>query len=199
MDCYDSFAELSKHEKPFRDYHILMRKGPSGIAIMAPHGGRIEFGTAAIAESIAHPEHTFWAFRGIKKGGNRMLHIASTRYDVPGALDVALAAKTVVTIHGCRDRAPAVYVGGRHRELALRIQRSLREAGFDAQRNIRRALRGESPVNLCNRCSSGKGVQLEITAGLRKRMFTWPTGKGIIIKRKSYHRFTRAVKDVLMC
>ena len=197
MDRYRSFAELEQYEKVNEDYRIILKKGASPIAIMAPHGGGIEFGTASIAASIAHPDHTFWAFKGIKQTGNRILHITSTRFDEPSALMIAANAHTVVTIHGCSENRMVVYVGGRHRELGLRIHASLRQAGFNAQISGKSALRGENPSNLCNQCSSGKGIQLEISAGLRKRMFIWSGENGIKGKSDSFHRFTRAVKTAL--
>ena len=165
---------------------------------MAPHGGGIEFGTDAIAQSIADPDHTFWAFKGIKKTGNRLLHITSTRFDVPDALKITLAAQTVITIHGCHGEASVVHVGGRHNELKSQIRQSLCRAGFNAEISIKSALRGENPENLCNRCMSGRGVQLEITKGLRKTMFTAYEGRGIGKKIERFFRFTNAVKTALV-
>ena len=197
MDRYRSFSELEQYEKVDEDYRIVIREGASLIAIMAPHGGGIEFGTASIAASIAHPNHTFWAFKGIKQRDNRVLHITSTRFDEPSALMVAANAQTVVTIHGCSENTKVVYVGGRHRELGLRLHASLRRAGFNAETSGKSALRGESPANLCNRCRGGKGIQLEISAGLRKGMFTRSGENGMERKGESFHRFIRAVRTVL--
>ena len=45
MDKYRNFQELKRHEKEGTDYEICARKGSSGIAVMAPHGGGIEPGT----------------------------------------------------------------------------------------------------------------------------------------------------------
>ena len=197
MDRYRSFAELEKYEKVDEDYRVIVKKGTSPIAIMAPHGGGIEFGTAAIAASIAHPNHTFWAFKGIKQRDNRSLHITSARFDEASALAVAANAQTVVTVHGCSENAKVVYVGGRHRELALRIRASLRHAGFNAEIGGKPSLRGENPSNLCNRCRSGKGVQLEISAGSRRGMFTWSGENGTKGKGESFYRFARAVRTAL--
>lgn len=194
MDRYRCFAELEKNETRGEDYRISVRNGISGIAVMAPHGGGIEFGTDQIASAIAYPEHTFWAFNGIKKTGNRILHITSTRFDVPEALEIAVSAKTVITLHGCREDASVVYVGGRHSALKHRLHQALSTAGFDARISTKPALKGESPFNLCNRC--GGGVQLEITTGLRKKMFS--SDKNGDIKKENFLRFTNAVKTVLV-
>ena len=197
MDRYRSFAELKKYEKADEDYRIIVKEGASHIAVMAPHGGGIEFGTASIAASIAHPNHTFWAFKGIKQRDNRVLHITSTRFDEPSALEVAANAHTVVTIHGCSENTMVVYVGGRHGKLGSRIHASLRRAGFDARTGGNPALRGENPANLCNQCRDGKGIQLEISAGLRKCMFAWSDENDIKGEGESFYRFTRAVKTAL--
>ena len=197
MDQYRCFAELQKYETFGEDYRIDWRKGTSSLAIMAPHGGGIEFGTDPIAQSIADPENTFWAFKGIKKTGNRILHITSTRFDVPDALKITLAAQTVITIHGCHGEASVVHIGGRHSELKSQIRQSLCLAGFNAEISIKPTLRGENPANLCNRCMSGSGVQLEITKGLRKTMFPSYEGRDIKKKTERFFRFTNAVKTAL--
>lgn len=198
MDRYRCFAELIKNEIQGTDYRIHVRKGSSGIAVMAPHGGGIEFGTNQMARAIAHPDHTFWAFKGIKESGNRILHITSTRFDAPDALKIAFAAQTVITLHGCHGDRPLVYVGGRHDPLKDRLCRDLVKAGFNARVSKKPGLRGESPINLCNRCKTGNGIQLEITTGLRKRMFTPAKDRSIKKKTEVFLRFTGTVRTALM-
>ncbi len=198
MDRYRCFAELEKNETRGEDYRIFVKKGISGIAVMAPHGGGIEFGTDQVASAIAHPEHTFWAFTGIKETGNGILHITSTRFDAPDALEIAVSAQTVITLHGCHGEAPVVYVGGRYSGLKHRLQQALSNAGFDARISTRPGLKGESPFNLCNRCRTGAGVQLEISTGLRKRMFSLDKGSDIEKRKEDFLRFTSVVKTVLV-
>jgi phage replication-related protein YjqB (UPF0714/DUF867 family) len=198
LDRYYCFAELTQYETFGEDYCIDMKKGSSGIAVMAPHGGGIEFGTNQMARAIAHPDHTFWAFNGIKKTGNRILHITSTRFDAPDALKIAFAAQTVLTLHGCHGDASVVYVGGRHGPLKVHLCQNLLKAGFNARISKKEGLRGESPLNLCNRCRTGNGIQLEITTGLRKRMFTPTKDRSIKKKAEDFLRFTSTVKTALM-
>jgi phage replication-related protein YjqB (UPF0714/DUF867 family) len=81
-------------------------------------------------------------------------------------------ANWVVTIHGCRDVEPIVWVGGRGLRRGDRLIDGLQEAGIPAQRCDRPGLRGLDPHNLCNRGRSSAGVQLEISFGLRQMMFT---------------------------
>lgn len=198
MDRYHCFSELAQYETLGKDYCIEMKKGSSGIAVMAPHGGGIEFGTNQMAQAIAHPDHTFWAFNGIKKTGNRILHITSTRFDAPEALHVAFTAQTVITLHGCQGDASVVYVGGRHVSLKIHLCQDLLKAGFNARISKKEGLKGESPLNLCNKCRTGNGLQLEITTGLRKRMFTPSQDRSIKKKTEDFFRFTSTVRTALM-
>lgn len=198
LDRYRCFAELTQSEILGEDYTVNTKKGSSGIAVMAPHGGGIEFGTSQMAEAIAHPDHTFWAFNGIKKTGNRFLHITSTRFDAPEAMKIAIKAQTVITLHGCHGDRAIVYVGGRHGPLKNRLCRDLLKAGFNAEISKKEGLRGESPLNLCNRCRTGNGIQLEITTELRKRMFTRTQDRSIKKKTEDFLRFTNTVRTALM-
>ena len=198
MDYYHSFSELKKHETEGADYLIETRKGSSPIAVMAPHGGYIEPGTADIANAVAGKKHAFWAFKGLKNSGNGILHITSSRFDEPGGIKVAMGAQTVITIHGCHGKKSMVYVGGRHEELKNRICQALCRAGFKAEISTTPGLRGEAPANLCNRGTTGKGVQLEITEGLRKRMFTPWDDRGIRKKTDMFFHLITALKTALM-
>ena len=126
-----------------------------------------------------------------------MLHITSTRFDEPAALNIAQKAKTVITIHGCGENSSLVYVGGRDEYLKKRIQESLLCAGFKAERPANTGLGGKSPENLCNRCISGRGVQLEIARGLRKSMFSRYDVKGSPEKTTTFYCFTDALKKAI--
>ena len=198
LDRYRCFAELKEHETFGEDYTIDIKKGTSDIAVIAPHGGKIEFGTTEMAQVIARPDHTCWTFSGIKKTGNRILHITSTRFDAPEALEIAAAAQTVMTLHGCQGDTAVVYVGGRHHFLKERLCRFLLQAGFNAQISVKEGLEGKSPLNLCNRCRTGSGVQLEITTEFRKKMFTPTQDPGIKKKTGDFLRFTSAVQKALL-
>ena len=172
MDPYRHFGHLQPHEQEGLDYTILHRVGSSGILMMAPHGGGIEPGTGDIADAVAGRRHSFYCFKGIKKQGNRVLHITSNRFDEPLAMAMVREANWVVTLHGCRDVEPIVWVGGRDLRQGDRIIHDLQAAGIPAQRCHRPGLRGLDPHNLCNRGRSSAGVQLEISFGLRQMMFT---------------------------
>lgn len=169
MPCYPSFAALREKETFGVDYAIRVRKGHSGIAVMAIHGGGIEPGTTEIADAIAGDLHTFYSFNGLKPSGNAALHISSRKFDEPIGSEIAEHARIVVAIHGCKDRKAMTYVGGRHAPLKLRVKHALAAAGFPVADAIR--FPGVNPKNICNRNRLGMGLQLEISHGMRQQLF----------------------------
>ena len=177
MSRYHDFASLKRRFSEGDHYKIRMRAGTSGILIMAPHGGKIEPATDDIADAVAGENHAFYAFCGVRRQGNRTLHITSHRFNEPRAIAAACRASTVVTIHGCRDRTSVVYLGGRHRRLRQQLHSTLTTAGFAVRENPN--LPGLHPANVCNRGQSGMGVQLELSSGLRKRLSAgrYPSGR----------------------
>lgn len=194
-DVYDSFEALRRCEREGKDFVVRTRAGRSGITVMAPHGGEIEPGTSEIAEAIAGREHGFYAFEGCKSSRNRVLHLSSTRFDEPLGASLARESWVVVTIHGCRDDREIVYVGGRCLALRDCTEKVLGEYGFATDTHQR--LRGQHEENLCNRNRRGKGVQVEISAGLRRLMFQdlMPTGRQHATER--FQLFVEAVRAAL--
>jgi len=171
MYKYRDFNELKQYEKEGVDYVIQMRKGFSGIAIIAPHGGGIEPGTAEIADSVAASEHSFYCFRGIKETGNTDLHITSKNFDEPNGMRVAEEADFILTIHGCSGSQEFILIGGNDPAFRKRLTDAVTRAGFIAWDNPRWGLGGIKPENICNRGRSGQGGQIELSAGLRRKMF----------------------------
>lgn len=169
MPSYPSFTALKANEVVGVDYRIRVRRGLSGIAIMAIHGGGIEPGTTEVADAVAGQWHTFYTFSGLKPSGNTGLHISSRKFDEPAGQFIAQNSRTVVTIHGCRDESLATYVGGRHAAMKKAIRAALASAGFTA--TDARRFPGINPKNICNRGRSGMGVQLEISIAMRRLLF----------------------------
>jgi phage replication-related protein YjqB (UPF0714/DUF867 family) len=190
MTGFDSFGCLAENFVEGTDYRIRLRDGVSGVLVMAPHGGRIEPGTDEIAETVAGNYHAFYAFCGLRENGNRRLHITSHRFDEPKALALAGRATVIVTIHGCRDKTPAVYIGGRHHGLRRQFKRQMAVAGFDVRRHPH--LPGLHPANICNRGRCGRGVQLEISAGLRRRLFVGCARSGTLTATGALEDFIAA-------
>jgi len=165
-DTYGSFSELSAHEKINRDYNIWISDVGSPITIMAPHGGKIEPRTSYIAKRIARDKFNCYCFEGIKVCNNRRLHITSHNFDEPRALQIIARSKTVVTVHACTDKDSRVYLGGLDKKLITAMAGQLKARSIVRARNNLR-YPGLNPENICNRGAAQKGVQLEVSRGLR--------------------------------
>ena len=188
-DEYRNFEELRRKERENVDYSVTARHAEgSKVAIVAPHGGGIEFLTAELADSIAGNDHNFYALRGLKKNGNKVLHITSHRFDEERAVALIEPCERVVTIHGLDADARSLQIGGRDEALRSRVHRALQGAGFNSKVVTDGAYGGMEPENICNRGSAGAGVQLEIHAGLRLMM------KG---DAAAYNKFVAAVRSAL--
>jgi phage replication-related protein YjqB (UPF0714/DUF867 family) len=197
MDTYTSYRDLAAQEEEGRDFEVIVRKGGSRVAVVAIHAGAIEPGTAEIAEGIAGQDHALYCFRGIKPANNRTLHLTAKRFDEPRGRGLVETADTVIAIHGCRGDRTEVYVGGRDLELRREIRRALVKAGFTARESFRPGLRGTHPGNICNRSVSGRGVQLEISEGLRRGMFDLLERRQGRKRTPAYFRFINAVREAI--
>lgn len=197
MDKYANYEDLKQHEREGEDYVVIFREAGSGIAVFTPHGGGIEPGTVEIADGVAGAEHNFYAFKGIKKKGNAVLHVTSNRFDEPEGVRIAKNADIVVSIHGCHENGETVYIGGKNQDLKMKIMHILNKAGFHAEISTKPGLRGRHPENICNLCRTGEGVQLEISRGLREKMFenlgrrSWRKRTGLFFK------FVNSLKEAL--
>jgi len=194
---YKSFAELSVTEKRGQAFRLFIKNRRTSIAIIAPHGGGIEPGTSEIARAIAGRSFSFYTFEGIRLSGNELLHITSTLFDEPKCLDLVQSSDIVIAIHGCGGSAREIYVGGLNVELGDRVINGLVDAGFNAFRAVTQFL-GNQPENICNRGRSGRGVQLEITEGLRRSMFKGLDREGRRDKQHAFRDFTIAIRQVLL-
>lgn len=195
MSKYQSFNQLAAHEKEGVDYRIRYRIGRSGIAVGAIHGGRIEPGTTEIADAVAGSRHSFYTFSGIKRSGNDALHITSHLFDEPQGKEVFAGASIVLSIHGCWDSDPIVFIGGRHHQLAERLGNAMENDGFNIGKSMRYP--GLSPFNICNRGRLAMGVQLEISAGLRRIFFGDLQCKPLQMFSPLAKRFTQTIATVL--
>jgi phage replication-related protein YjqB (UPF0714/DUF867 family) len=171
---YKSFQEIKDQEMEGRDFRIRTQLRNSPILVMAPHGGRIEPGTTEMAEAIAGTDFSLYSFEGLKPEGNHVFHIESHLYDEPQALQAVHKAEIVVTIHGQIDQEDEfVMVGGLHTPLCLEIKNQLEAAGFQT-RPPTKGLSGTDPMNICNRGSSRRGVQLEVSRKVRDLLRAHP-------------------------
>lgn len=168
LRCYD---DLARHYVEGIDFavHVVPREG-SRVAVLAPHGGRIEGRTSEVARLIAGDDHGLYLFEGLRTTGDNFdcLHLASHYFDEPRALELISGRDTVVAVHGYAAPGPDVLLGGLNERLKRDIAQALTGAGFSFQMHGHR-FPGSHPRNICNRGCSGGGVQLELSEELRKR------------------------------
>ena len=200
MDAYRNFAELCASEKEDVDFRILtVKQKGSATVIIAPHGGAIEPGTSEVATAVAGDDLSLALFEGIRpEGGNRRLHLTSTNFDEPRCVELVLGADAVIAIHGEASAEPSVFLGGRDRILGAKLKTALKHNGFAVEIHGNIDLRGLSMKNICNRGSSGAGVQLELSRGLRRTFFRALTDQGRKEPTDALFRFTAAVRQVLL-
>jgi phage replication-related protein YjqB (UPF0714/DUF867 family) len=194
-DHYPNFATLSQHEAYGIDFRVHWSRAQPAFVIVAPHGGGIEPGTSELAEAIAGMCRSFYAFEGLKESGNAALHITSTRFDEPMCNALIEASDTVVTIHG-ECSGDGVFVGGLDEALGHEIGSALEANGFDVC-PASSHLQGSEPDNLCNRGRLARGVQLELSHGLRKTMFRSLTREGRKDRNERFEAFVAAVSAAL--
>ena len=170
-DFYANFQELQSHEQVGRDYRINVSRHWHQVLIIAPHGGKIESYTSQIAQWIAAEDFAWYCFEGLKDLDNRRLHITSYNFDEPTVLLALQEAHTVLTIHGLKNRIDEfLMIGGLDTTFGSELRVALQHLGFIV-RESGQAYGGVHATNICNRGCTGKGVQLEISLALRKRIF----------------------------
>ena len=169
-DDFRSFQDLARRYSEGIDYSVHVRRGNhSPIAILAPHGGRIEGGTSEIARLIAGEEHGLYLFEGLRTTGDNFdcLHLASHCFDEPRGLDLISDCDTVIAVHGYVSAGPDVLLGGLNERLKRKVAEALAAAGLSFLTDGHR-FPGRDPRNICNRGRSREGLQLELSDALRK-------------------------------
>lgn len=165
-DKYPNFEMLRRTERA-DDFRINCRPRPSLVAIIAPHGGKIEPGTSTIAAAIAADDYCLYRFEGRKRRENRDLHVTSTHFEEPECLTLISGCDQVVTVHGCQGDEQLVYIGGLDLDLRDAIRGRFEAVGIMTGIHDDPDLQGINSKNICNRGRRARGVQLEITYGLR--------------------------------
>lgn len=197
-DQYADFAELARHERAGADYRIRVRAASPGFAILAPHGGGIEPGTSELAEAVAGEQLSFYAFEGLKRSGNSLLHVTSTRFDEPLCRLLLERSDSVVTFHGeqGREGVAEIRAGGLDDALYERVAPALARRQFRVSRAV--GLRaGREPENLCNRGRSGRGLQLELSRALREGLFESFSAAGRLQRTSRFHDLVQAILGAL--
>ena len=116
--------------------------------VLAIHGGGIEGGTSEVALAVAgfHPAtfaqatdglgfHDLWIFEGLLSSSNSNLHVTSTEYDDPIALELVQNARRCISLHGFgdADAGGKNQIGGGDTELKSIVLQELTEAGIPAR------------------------------------------------------------------
>lgn len=179
-DAYSSFEDLKKAEPlAFRITHLRRN---SRVIVVAPHGGKIEPGTAELAQAIAGDEYDLYTFVGVLRSDNSRLHITSSAFDEPICVSALQRAEVAVGVHGCGGEVSRVCLGGLHVELIHACAASLRKIRLPVF-ETGHEFPGTNPENVCNRARGGRGLRLELSRDLRQL--------------KHLHRIANAVREAL--
>lgn len=172
-DTFNNFAELE--ERVSSDaWETESRGGNAKWVIIAAHGGTVEPGTDQLADLIAGHDLSCYVFRGKVSKNVVDLHINSTHFDDPVALDLLSLIDIAIAIDGVSDASVGdgmTLIGGGNLELGHHIAATLDAAGYPTKISTGRLV-DEDPANICNRCRSGRGVQLELSHGLREHLMS---------------------------
>jgi len=167
-DTNSGFADLANAQIEGSDYRVLVRpRVNSSIAVIAPHGGRIEQYTSDIARCVAGADFNLYLFEGIRQAGNyAALHLTSHRFDEPRCLSLLSKCDYVVAIHGCGGDDQRALLGGLDGHVKFAVEQALAALGIEV-RSDGHPFPATDPKNICNRGRRGVGVQVEMTMGLR--------------------------------
>ncbi|KAA6453933.1 poly-gamma-glutamate hydrolase family protein [Bacillus atrophaeus] len=193
-DMYDSFAALSASESEYRI--VYEEKNGSGLIVLSPHGGRIEPGVSELVRAFSD-QCSIYLFEGVKKRNNRSLHLTSTRFDEPLALEKVNAHHCALAFHGYHDlKTPHTLVGGADCQKAKLICKRLNEAGFSAELTSEKdRLAGVHPNNIVNRTKREMGLQLEVSTAQRKALFrNFGCHDECYTQNDLFYRYVEAVK-----
>src|SRR3974390_1192721 len=192
MDRYRSYAELREHEREGIDFRIFVIDRAASVAVIAPHGGKIEPGTSKIDRAIPGTSHSLCCFEGLRRRPHRDLHITSTNFDEPRCQELIKTHDFIVSVHGMGGDHEAIDVGGRDIELRDGICQELNEAGFPTAIVTAGAHAAINEANVCNRGRRRSGAQLEITRSLRDTLTRDSKNLRLLL-------FADAVRRALVC
>ena len=124
------------------------------------------------------------------------MHINSTNFDEPKCIEICKTSDYVVAVHGAEENGKTVYVGGRNEDLKHRIIEKLKDAGFNAQEDTTNHS-GQDNGNICNKGVGKEGLQLEISNGLREKMFRGLKRNDRKYTTEVFDNFVKSIRFVL--
>lgn len=154
--------------EPEGSFREEVRRGSSNAVVLAIHGGNLQPGTTELARAVAGDTHSFYSFISLKDEADQSLFVHSHEFGEPQALEFVRDAEVVLSIHGCRGEEAFLRVGGLDESLRERIQAACHDSGFVLDET---EPRGIDPRNICNLGLQRKGVQVEVSRGLRDQIF----------------------------
>lgn len=177
LGIYRNFAELSQNETKDVDYKITSSNKNSDMTIFTIHGGAIAKGTSELVTALANKGgFNHYLFEGTKPADNLSLHLTSTQFDEPTALNMIKNSKYTVSFIGIKEEdAMITYVGGQNKLLARLITLHLQSAGFSVQDSpyVPTNIAGVLSSNIVNQNKllfdeqKLGGVQIAVSKGLR--------------------------------
>src|SRR3974377_441211 len=188
MDRYRSYAEPRENERAGLDFRIFVIDRAASVAVIAPHGGKIEPGTSEIARAIAGTSYSLYCFEGVR----RRPHCTSTNFDEPRCQELIKTHDFIVSVHGMSGDHEAIDVGGRDIELRDGICQELDQAGFAIAIVTTGAHAAINEANVYNRGRRRSGAQLEITRSLRDTLTRDSKNLRLLL-------FADAVRRALVC
>lgn len=194
---FKTLSDMYPHKKEGGDFQRIGIDRGTRFVLIAPHAGGIEPGTGKLVKAIAGQDFSYYLFEGLQQRGNIALHIPSTQFDDPLCLTLVQKSEIAITFHGYHGSKENVLVGGLNQRIIERILDVLIEYGFPAERD-RTGHAGVNPANICNRCASKRGVQLELSRPLRKTFFRSIDRPGREHPTENFYRFASAIRKVLV-
>lgn len=193
------FQDIKENYREEENYRIRAVNRDGRILILGPHGGGIERGTSELVRAIAGDNLSYYLFEALMPTAreSQKLHITSTQFDEPRCLELIRAFQTSLAIHGCIGKRPMIFVGGRNDDLKKILVTGLEQKGYPVQIGTGKYA-GSCPSNICNRTNTGKGVQLELSNGLRRTLFKdWRTRRSRKSTTALFARLTADIRDLL--
>jgi phage replication-related protein YjqB (UPF0714/DUF867 family) len=108
-----------------------------------------------------------------------------------------LVHHVALAIHGeSAEDCEATYLGGRNLLGKRFIRESLRASGFNVPDETPQHLLGQERNNICNRCATGEGIQIEITSKQRQQFFCGDlnTRSGRKIQTAAFVKYVDAIR-----
>ncbi len=193
---FKTLADIYSHKKEGVDFRRIWKDRGTRFALIAPHAGGIEPGTGKLVKAIAGQTFSYYIFEGLQYKGNKELHVPSIQFDDPACLALVQKTDIAIAFHGYRDSDKKVSIGGLNQICVNHLIQQLKDHGFPTTLDETDHA-GVNPANICNRCASQQGVQLELSLGLRETFFRSLDRPGREHPTDGFRRFSISIRKAL--